>query len=58
MPNVGKGFPYDMNDKGWRDRFAAASAERKTREADAAELSPLETAQAPAPMDRGDRDRQ
>ena len=47
MPNVGKGFPYDMNDKGWRDRFAAAS-ERKMREADAAELSPLETAQTGA----------
>lgn len=34
-----------MNDNGWRDRFAAL-ADRKTREADAAALSPLETAQA------------
>jgi len=34
-----------VDDKGWRDRFAAF-AERKSREADAASISALETAQA------------
>jgi riboflavin biosynthesis pyrimidine reductase len=34
-----------VSDKSWRDAFAAF-AERKTREADGAELSPLETVQA------------